>query len=117
MNQPNLPNERLKCVKDQMPDPAFLEKMVNFFKTISHETRMKLISILAIEEMCVSDLTILMEMNQSAVSHQLKLLKEQELVTCRREGKEIYYSLKDHHVLNMYRQAYSHLDESIEYFI
>lgn len=113
----NINSEIVNKIQAEMPETEMVNQMVNFFKAISHETRMRILSALSISELCVCDLSAVLDMTQSAVSHQLKILRDQGLISNRREGKEIYYQLKDQHVLYIYQQAYSHLSEEIEYYI
>lgn len=113
----NINIDLVNKIQAEMPETEMVDQMVNFFKAISHETRMRILSALSISELCVCDLSAVLDMTQSAVSHQLKILRDQGLISNRREGKEIYYQLKDQHVLYIYQQAYSHLSEEIEYYI
>ena len=113
----NINSDLVNKIQAEMPETEMVDQMVNFFKAISHETRMRILSALSISELCVCDLSAVLDMTQSAVSHQLKILRDQGLISNRREGKEIYYQLKDQHVLYIYQQAYSHLSEEIEYYI
>lgn len=86
--------------------------MAEFFGILADPNRMRLFSALASQELCVCDLAALTKMIQSAVSHQLRLLKAMRLVSYCREGRNIYYSLVDHHIIDLYRCAAEHLDES-----
>ena len=85
--------------------------MAEFFGILADPNRMRLFSALASQELCVCDLAALTKMTQSAVSHQLRLLKAMRLVSYRRSGRNIYYSLADSHIINLYRCAVEHLDE------
>ena len=85
--------------------------MAEFFAVLADPNRLRLISALASQELCVCDLAALMKMTESAVSHQLRLLKAMRLVSYRREGRNIYYSLADNHVISLYREVAVHLDE------
>lgn len=84
-----------ELVLNYVPDEVLLSELVDFFTVFSDRTRLKMLSALSISEMCVTDLSSLLEINQTTVSHQLRLLKNLGAVTCRRCGKVIYYSLKD----------------------
>lgn len=106
--------EIIQQLEENMPSEEMVQRLVMFFKAISHDTRIKIISALRISETCVCDLACVLEMTQSAVSHQLKILREQGLVKYRREGKECYYSLTDNHVLHIYEQALTHMSEELE---
>ncbi len=82
-------------VEDYVPKGEILDELVCFFSIFSDYTRLKVISALAISEMCVSDISILLKLNQTTVSHQLRLLKNLNAVTTRRQGKIIFYSLRN----------------------
>ena len=81
-------------VLDYVPQGEILEDLVCFFSIFSDYTRLRMISALAISEMCVSDLCGLLKLNQTTVSHQLRLLKNLNAVTTKRQGKVIFYSLR-----------------------
>ena len=81
-------------VKDYVPRGEILDELVRFFSLFSDNTRLKIISALAISEMCVSDISEILCINQTTVSHQLRLLKNLNAVKTKRQGKVIFYSLK-----------------------
>ena len=103
----------VKKVQAQMLEEKQLSAVSEFFKVLGDETRMKIINALAHEELCVSDLAAALEMTQSAVSHQLKLLRMAHQVKARREGKSIYYSLDDQHVIDILEEALIHIRHKI----
>ncbi len=82
-------------VNDYVPDNETLNDLVNFFSVFADLTRLKIISALSITEMCVTDISRTLFINQTTVSHQLRLLKNYGAVSCRREGKIIFYSIKN----------------------
>lgn len=82
-------------VSDFVPDGEILDELVCFFSIFADYTRLRMISALAISEMCVSDLSRLLKLNQTTVSHQLRLLKNLNAVTTKRQGKVIFYSLRN----------------------
>lgn len=82
-------------VEDYVPKGEILDELVCFFSIFSDYTRLKVISALAISEMCVSDIASLLNLNQTTVSHQLRLLKNLNAVTTKRQGKVIFYSLRN----------------------
>jgi ArsR family transcriptional regulator len=84
-----------EMVEDYVPKGEILDELVCFFSIFSDYTRLKVISALAISEMCVSDIANLLNLNQTTVSHQLRLLKNLNAVTTRRDGKIIFYSLRN----------------------
>ena len=98
---------------DQSQDHIHQElipRAASFFKVVGDETRMKILCSIAREELCVNDIADKVSMTKSAVSHQLKLLKDEALVKARRDGKNIFYSLDDHHVLDIIEIAFTHID-------
>ena len=103
----------VKKVQSQMLDSELLISISDFFKVLGDETRMKIIYALSHEELCVTDLAAALEMTQSAVSHQLKLLRMANQVKSRREGKSIFYSLDDQHVLDILQEALPHIQHKM----
>lgn len=87
------------------------QRMAEFLSTLADPTRLRLLSILAVQEMCVGDLALALEMTESAVSHQLRLLRTTRLVNYRKQGRHVFYRLQDHHVLDIYQSVTEHLDE------
>lgn len=85
-------------------------KLSKIFKALGDPTRLRIIHSLSKEELCVCDIADLLEMNQSAISHQLRVLKDLRLVKCRREGKSAIYSLDDDHVLELFNQGLEHIN-------
>ena len=82
-------------VKDYVPSGEILDELVCFFSIFADYTRLRIISALSISEMCVSDISNLLKLNQTTVSHQLRLLKNMNAVTTKRQGKIIFYSLRN----------------------
>ena len=85
--------DKVKDVKFYLPEQNTCNKLADFFSTFSDSTRIKILSALAVSEMCVNDLSRILQINQTTVSHQLKLLKSVSAVKFRRAGKIVYYSL------------------------
>ena len=98
-------------VKDQLPAEETLYDLAELFKVFGDTTRIKIICALFESEMCVCDLSCLLNMTQSAISHQLRLLKSARLVKFRREGKVVYYSLDDEHIKHIYDAGLNHINE------
>ena len=96
-------------VKNAMPQEEDLIEVAELFKAFGDPTRAKIICALSQSELCVGDLALLLEMNQSAVSHQLRLLRASHLVKNRREGKSVFYSLDDEHVATILAQGVEHV--------
>lgn len=95
----------------RLPGPEEVEAMAELFKLFGDPTRLKILCSLTQQELCVCDLAELIGMNQSAVSHQLRLLKQGRLVKSRREGKSVFYSLADSHVYTVLAQGMEHISE------
>lgn len=88
-----LDNQAVQSLEYYMPEVSVLQQMAEFFSVFSDSTRLKIISALSIREMCVNDISNSLKINQTTVSHQLKLLKQNNAVKDKREGKVIYYSI------------------------
>ena len=101
----------LKIVNETMPDETELYDLAELFKIFGDSTRVKILYALLESELCVCDIAKLMEVSQSAVSHQLRVLKASKLVKFRREGKTVYYSLADEHVIRILSQGMEHILE------
>jgi ArsR family transcriptional regulator, lead/cadmium/zinc/bismuth-responsive transcriptional repressor len=91
------------------PDKA--QRMADFFGLLADANRLRILSLLADNELCVGDLAIALEMSDSAVSHQLKTLRALRLVAHRKQGRHVFYQLQDRHVFDLYRTVSEHLDE------
>ena len=103
--------EILDKVKPEMPDEETLYDLAELFKLFADTTRIRILYVLFESEMCVCDIAALLNMTQSAISHQLRLLKQSKLVRSRREGKTVYYSLADDHVRTIIGQGMDHVNE------
>lgn len=88
------------------------QRMAEFFGVLADPNRLRLLSALANQELCVCDLAAGLKMGESAVSHQLRILRAMRLVKYRKEGRNVYYSLADSHVMNLYREVAAHLREA-----
>lgn len=108
---PHNHEELLKHVSADMPSDEFLQDLGDLFKVFGDTTRIKIMYALYEDEMCVCAIADLLKMTQSAISHQLKVLKAANLVASRREGKTIYYRLADEHVKSIIAQGYEHITE------
>ncbi|WP_334305900.1 metalloregulator ArsR/SmtB family transcription factor [Caminicella sporogenes] len=97
-------------VKEKMPKDELLYDLAELFKVFGDSTRIKILYALFEEEMCVCDIAALLGMTQSAISHQLRILKTSGLVKYRKEGKVVYYSLDDDHVKNIFAQGLIHIN-------
>lgn len=86
--------------------------MAEFFSVLADPSRLRLLSVLARQELCVCDLAAAVKMSESAVSHQLRTLRAMRLVKYRKAGRNVYYGLADSHITNLYSEVAEHLDES-----
>lgn len=101
----------VRDVREKMPDEDTVMDLSDAFKVFSDSTRLKILCALIHEEMCTCDLSALLGMTQSAVSHQLRVLKQSNLVKNRREGKVVYYSIADEHVETIINNGMEHVLE------
>ena len=101
----------VKTVREKMPEEDLLFDLAEVFKIFGDSTRIKILYVLFETELCVCDIAQLLNMNQSAISHQLRILKQAKLVQSRREGKSIFYSLSDKHVWTILNQGMEHITE------
>ena len=103
--------ELLKIVNETMPEETELYDLAELFKVFGDSTRIRILFVLFEAEVCVCDLAQALNMTQSAISHQLKILKQNKLVKSRREGKSIFYSLADDHVRTIISMGREHIEE------
>lgn len=103
--------EQVELMQDKLMDDKSLMRLVDFYKLFSDMSRLKILYLLSMEEMCVCDIAATLGMNQSTVSHQLKTLRNSRLIRYRREGKVVYYSLDDDHIGQVLLQGMLHLSE------
>ncbi len=104
--------EAIHRVREKLPQDEVLYDLAELFKIFGDSTRVKILyALLEVEELCVCDIASLMDVTQSAVSHQLRVLKSSKLVKFRKEGKTVYYSLADDHVCRILSQGMEHICE------
>ncbi len=103
--------ELVTTMNNDMPDIDILYDLAELFKVFGDSTRIRILFVLSKAEVCVCDLAATLDMTQSAISHQLKILKQSKLVKSRREGKSIFYSLADNHVSTIIAQGMEHVEE------
>lgn len=101
----------LKIVDKTLPEETELYDLAELFKVFGDSTRIRILFVLFEAEVCVCDLAKALNMTQSAISHQLRILKQNKLVKSRREGKSIFYSLADDHVRTIINQGREHIEE------
>ena len=104
-------DDLLKTEKKKMPEESELQDLADLFKVFGDFTRIRILFVLFEAEVCVCDLAEALDMTQSAISHQLKILKQARLVKSRREGKSVFYSLADGHVRTIIAQGRDHIEE------
>ena len=103
--------EKVNKVKKQLIDEDCFLGISETFKTLGDKTRIKILYALSKEEICVCDISAVIQMSISLVSHQLRMLKDKKLVKYRKEGIIVYYSLDDDHVVKLLKMAYDHITE------
>ena len=106
-----LHEDLIKKVNEMMPDEMELYDLAELFKVFGDSTRIRILYVLFEAEVCVCDLAKTLNMTQSAISHQLRILKQNKLVKSRREGKPVFYSLADSHVETIIAQGREHIEE------
>jgi ArsR family transcriptional regulator, lead/cadmium/zinc/bismuth-responsive transcriptional repressor len=124
LNSPSLSVENLPTCDLHAIEPDALQDLINatlptekaqnmaeFFGMLSDPNRLRILSVLSKQELCVHDLAAVVGMSESAVSHQLRVLRTMRLVSYRKSQRKVYYQLLDHHVLELYRSVSEHLDE------
>ena len=94
-----------------MEDEELIYDLADLFKIFADSTRIRILFCLSDKESCVGDIAAALEMSQTAISHQLRILKQNKLVKSRREGKSIFYSLADDHVRTIINQGRDHIEE------
>ena len=105
--------KKVKAVKKKLPNDSMINELSETFKSLSDFTRLKILLSLVQDELCVCDIAALTEVSVSAISHQLRLLKNNRLVSHRKEGKMVYYSLDDEHINNIVNEATKHCKEYV----
>ncbi len=103
--------EMIDKINEQLPPEEELQDLADFFKVFGDTTRLKILNVLLCTEMCVLDIAGALNMSQSAISHQLRILKQRDLVKNRRDGKTIFYSLADSHIVTILSQGLDHIEE------
>ena len=103
--------EVVENIKTKMPDDTSLNELADFFKIFGDSTRVRILWALSLNQMCVCDIAALLNMSQSSISHQLRVLKQNKFVKNRRDGKVVYYSLLDEHISYILKQGLTHISE------
>jgi ArsR family transcriptional regulator, lead/cadmium/zinc/bismuth-responsive transcriptional repressor len=103
--------EAFQNLQGKALDTDKAQRMAEFFRLLGDGNRLRILSLLAQQDLCVCDLADLLEMSESAVSHQLRTLRSLRLVSYQKQGRRVYYRLLDRHVLDLYKSVAEHLDE------
>ena len=104
----------IQHIQSQLLSIEKAQRMAEFFSLLGDTNRLRIVSILAIKELCVCDLAAALEMSESAVSHQLRTLRSMRLVRYYKRGRKVFYRLQDNHVLALYLSVAEHLDEPVD---
>jgi len=107
----SIDKKKLEKVKRKIPKDELIFDLAEFFKVFGDSTRMKIIMALLEEELCVCDIALITNSTPSAISHQLRFLKQAKLVKYRKDGKSVYYSLEDHHIEEILVKGREHIEE------
>lgn len=103
--------DAVKKVKQTIPEDGVIYDLAEFFKVFADSTRMKIIYALMEQELCVCDIANIVQTTQSAISHQLRILKQAKLVKFKKVGKVVYYSLDDEHIAQIVKKGREHIEE------
>lgn len=103
--------DNVKKAINELPDDELIADLSDMFKIFGDQTRVKILMALESGELCVCDIAAVMDMSQSAISHQLRVLKQSNIVKTRRDGKVVYYSISDEHVKDIFDIAMVHVQE------
>lgn len=104
--------ETINCAKAELLPETTVQQLAEIFKLLGDGTRIKILQLLIKREMCVCDIAGTLSMGQSAISHQLRVLRAARLVKFRKDGKEVWYSLDDDHVVGLMRQGLEHISHT-----
>lgn len=103
--------QKISNVKKKMKSETTIDRLSETFKVLSDKTRVKLLFALSIQELCVCEIADLLETTKSAISHQLRILRNMRLVKYRKDGKMAFYSLDDDHITNLFAEGLKHIEE------
>lgn len=101
----------IQSLKSRLFEPALVAELTDTFKVLGDATRVRILDVLSRCELCVGDIAAVLGLSESAVSHQLRLLRTARLVRQRRAGQQMFYALDDHHVIRLFAQAHEHVQE------
>jgi DNA-binding transcriptional ArsR family regulator len=103
----------IKGIGKNMKEPEVVDKLARTFSVLGDSTRTRIIFALSEAELCVAELSVILSMSHSAISHQMRALKDLDLVRCRKDGRNAYYSLIDRHIENLFKEGLKHVLEKI----
>ena len=103
----------ITSIEKNMKDPEVIDKLSRTFSVLGDSTRTRIIFALSEAELCVAELSVILGMSHSAISHQLRALKDLDLVRCRKDGRKAFYSLIDEHIENLFKEGLKHVLEKI----
>lgn len=106
--------ENIDKAQAGMPAQHEIEKVVSFYKVLGDETRLKILYALKTQEMCAGDIAVLLNMTKSAVSHQLAVMRKTHQIRSRKEGKNVFYSLDDEHIVDILEIAMVHMVHAVD---
>lgn len=101
--------ESIEYVRKNMPKDSEINKVVSFYKVLGDDTRIRILYALKEQEMCAGDIAVLLDMTKSAVSHQLAVMRNMHQIKSRRDGKNVFYSLDDEHIVDILEEALVHM--------
>ncbi|MDO5146500.1 MAG: metalloregulator ArsR/SmtB family transcription factor [Eubacteriales bacterium] len=101
--------EQIEDARNHMPKEEDLDKVVSFYKVLADKTRLQILYALKTQEMCAGDIAVLLDMTKSAVSHQLAVMRNMHQIKSRRDGKNVFYSLDDEHIVDILEEAMIHM--------
>jgi ArsR family transcriptional regulator, lead/cadmium/zinc/bismuth-responsive transcriptional repressor len=106
-----VPGHAANAIAAELITPASVVRLTDTFKVLGDPTRVRILDALSKAELCVSDIAGLLGLTESAVSHQLRVLRHVRLVRARREGRQVFYALDDQHIISLFAQGLSHVEE------
>lgn len=111
MDYHNITESESEGIRNLLADESRLQELSDFFKVLCEPTRLRIVLALVHSELCVHDLAMLIDSSESNTSHQLRLLRSMKLVKFRRDGKQVFYSIDDDHIVHFLDDVREHLDE------
>ncbi len=110
----NETNEKIKAIQTKMLSEKTIEKLASFYSIFADPTRLSIVCLLSEQELCVNDIAEIMDMSQSRISHQLAVLRQHDIVSYYRNGKQVLYVLSDNHIKDIFNMGIEHISEKDE---